>query len=81
MAIPLLLILGFVGYLYSLFAGIDRIDLTGTLTPQAGQGVNYLIAGSDKRADGSVSGERADTLIVMRVSDGVPKMMSIPQNL
>ena len=81
MAIPLLLIVGFVGYLYSLFAGIDRIDLTGTLTPQAGQGVNYLIAGSDKRADGSVSGERADTLIVMRVSDGVPKMMSVPRDL
>nr|WP_289011719.1 LCP family protein [uncultured Candidatus Microthrix sp.] len=80
-AIPLLLIVGFVGYLYSLFAGIDRIDLTGTLTPQAGQGVNYLIAGSDKRADGSVSGERADTLIVMRVSDGVPKMMSVPRDL
>ncbi len=80
-AIPLLLILGFVGYLYSLFAGIDRIDLTGTLTPQDGAGVNYLIAGSDKRADGSVSGERADTLIVMRVGDGVPKMVSIPRDL
>lgn len=79
--VPLLVVLGFSLYLYSLFNGIDRIDLTGVLTPENGVGVNYLIAGSDKRADGSVGGERADTLIVLRVSDGPPKMVSIPRDL
>ncbi|MEZ5371756.1 MAG: LCP family protein [Microthrixaceae bacterium] len=79
--VPLLIALGFGLYLYSLFAGINRVDLTGVLTPETGPGVNYLIAGSDKRADGSVSGERADTLIVLRVGDGPPKMTSIPRDL
>lgn len=79
--VPLLLVAGFGLYLYSLFAGVNRVDLSGVLTPQNGPGVNYLIAGSDQRADGSVAGERADTLIVMRVGDGTPKMMSIPRDL
>ena len=75
------------------FGQIQRVDVGGVLTP-ASAGTNYLIVGSDSRAlvdptgdDAGaflatpVAGERADTIIVLRVGDGPARMMSIPRDL
>lgn len=75
------------------FQRIDRVDMGDSLS-SGGSGTNYLIVGSDSRdnidpndptADAflgtEVSGNRADTLIVLRVGDGEPSMLSIPRDL
>ena len=80
-------------FAWSQFNQIQRIDL-GPVLASAANGTNYLIVGSDSRAlvdpnagDAGaflatpVAGERADTIIVLRVGDGPAKMMSIPRDL
>lgn len=94
--LPLLVVLALLGgglWAWRTFDTIDRVPLGDALTPPAGQGSNYLIVGSDSRANIDVSapdaaafgpdvaGERADTLIVLRVGDGAPVMMSVPRDL
>ncbi len=75
------------------FSRIERIDVGPVLQPAA-VGTNYLVVGSDSRAlvdpasadadaflAGPVAGERADTIIVLRVGDGPARMLSIPRDL
>lgn len=77
--VPLLIVLGLVGYAAHLFNGIERVPLKGQLDPVSGNSVNYLLVGSDAR-DG-VSGRRSDTIILMRVEPERTLMMSIPRDL
>lgn len=75
------------------FQRIDRVDVGDALSP-GGTGTNYLIVGSDSRESidpddpnagaflgEPVSGDRADTIIVLRVGAGEPRMLSIPRDL
>jgi len=75
------------------FNRMARIEVGPVLTP-AGAGTNYLVVGTDTRegidpgspdADaflaGPTAGERADTIIVLRVGDGPARMLSIPRDL
>lgn len=86
--LPLILLL--IGWLQ--FRSVERLDLAGSLSP-SGSRTNYLIVGSDSRegisADDanagaligqSVSGQRADTILVL--SDGPDgfEMLSLPRD-
>lgn len=75
------------------FSRIERVDVGEVLTP-ASAGTNYLVVGSDSRdaidpdapdagafLAGPAAGERADTIIVVRVGDGPARMLSIPRDL
>jgi LCP family protein required for cell wall assembly len=86
-----------VGYSYYRFGNIPRVALGQFLTEDApGRPQNYLLVGSDSRAfveDGSddgafgdtsdVSGERADTIILVRIdpADRTVAMVSFPRDL
>jgi LCP family protein required for cell wall assembly len=88
-----LLILGGALYVWSNWNDVGRVDLGNALTPASGDTVNYLLVGSDSRAGISAStpnagaigpgvqGQRADTIIVLRVSPDKAEMMSIPRDL
>ncbi|HSL60097.1 MAG TPA: LCP family protein [Acidimicrobiales bacterium] len=88
-------LVGFLVYGLVQFQRIDRVDLDGALSGGGG-GTNYLIVGSDSRegvdpndpnagallGDDSVgSGQRSDTLLVLRIADDGARMMSIPRDL
>src|SRR5690606_29171843 len=75
------------------FSRLERVEVGDALS-SGGGGTNYLIVGSDSRegiesgdanADAflgtTVTGQRADTLIVLRVGDGGARMLSIPRDL
>jgi LCP family protein required for cell wall assembly len=75
------------------FSRIERLDV-GPVLSSANKGTNYLVVGSDSRAAidpdapdagaflaGPAAGERADTIIVLRVGDGPARMLSIPRDL
>lgn len=95
--LPLLVVAALIGgvlYGWSLFAGIERVDLDGALQPVVGDAQNILIVGSDSRdvvtadtpnvaamGDEGVSGERSDTVIVLRLDGAKASMMSIPRDL
>jgi LCP family protein required for cell wall assembly len=60
----------------------------GSLLDSGGSGTNVLIVGSDSRATeanpaatGDVAGQRSDTIMVMHMGSGGPKMLSIPRDL
>jgi len=82
------------GFAWVQFQKIERVEVATVLSPGGGSGTNYLIVGSDSRdnidADAPnsdaflgtpVAGERADTIIVLRVGDGDASMLSIPRDL
>ncbi|MCP4436156.1 MAG: LCP family protein [Actinomycetia bacterium] len=79
------------GWLWKSYSGIDRVDLDGVLDPPAGDTVNYLLVGSDSRenldpeapdaAEPTVTGRRADTIILLQVGPAGTLMMSIPRDL
>jgi len=91
----LLLFVGLpLGFAYVQFQKIERVEVGSVLSPGGGSGTNYLIVGSDSRQDidasdpnsgaflgTPVDGERADTIIVLRVGDGGASMLSIPRDL
>jgi len=88
----LVLVMGFGGFMLWKFFSIERLDLSDALSASANGGTNYLIVGSDSRegveaddpnagAFGDVSGQRADTMIVLRVEPDRSLMMSIPRDL
>lgn len=94
--LPLLVLLVVAGvgfWAWRTFDTIERVPLGDALTPATGRSSNYLIVGSDSRANidpnapdagafgPDVQGERADTLILMRVGEGTPTMMSVPRDL
>jgi LCP family protein required for cell wall assembly len=76
------------------FGRIDRVDVGNVLSPGGGKGTNYLIVGSDSRQGidqdspnsgaflgETVSGERTDTIMVLRVEDSKSYLLSIPRDL
>lgn len=75
------------------FSRLERVEVGDALS-SGGSGTNYLIVGSDSREGiaeddpnagafigTTVTGQRADTIIVLRVGDGPSRMMSIPRDL
>nr|MBO2502365.1 LytR family transcriptional regulator [Thermoanaerobacterales bacterium] len=82
------------GYLYarSIFNRIERVDVGDSLT-SASHGTNYLIVGSDSRANvtgegdagfngaDAPGGQRADTIMVLHLEGGRAQMLSIPRDL
>jgi len=93
--VMLLVLVGLpLGFAWVQFQKIERVEVATVLSPGGGSGTNYLIVGSDSRdnidADAPnsdaflgtpVAGERADTIIVLRVGDGDASMLSIPRDL
>ncbi|RIK07305.1 MAG: hypothetical protein DCC48_04290 [Acidobacteria bacterium] len=86
------LVMVFAGFMLWKFFSIERLDLSDALSTSGNGGTNYLIVGSDSRegvaaddpnagAFGEVSGQRADTMIVLRVEPDRSLMMSIPRDL
>lgn len=91
MGCVLLLLVAYLGWLWSSYSKIQRVDLEGVLDEPTGDSLNYLLVGSDSRenldpeapdaAEPTVSGRRADTIILLRVGPGGSLMMSIPRDL
>mgnify|MGYP001824128429 FL=1 len=91
LVLVLVLLAAAVGLAWYRFASIERVDTQGTLA-HGGAGTNYLIVGSDSRegldsddlamggAEG-VGGQRADTMLILRVDDTGTSMLSIPRDL
>ena len=61
------------------FDDIERVEAGPALRHGGGTGTNYLMVGTDARAE--VSGNRSDSMIVLRLADGKATMMSIPRDL
>jgi LCP family protein required for cell wall assembly len=94
LVVAILLVVGILGsflYARSIFNKIDRVDVSSSLT-SAKHGTNYLIVGSDSRANvtkegdagfngSKVDGQRSDTLMVLHLEGGKVKMLSIPRDL
>jgi len=85
--LPILLIAAGLIYADIKFRQIQRVPV-GALLDSGGSGTNILVVGSDTRADaagnttvGEPPGERADTIMVLRLDGGGAKMLSIPRDL
>lgn len=71
----------------AIYKRIQRVDLQGALAPAGADATNYLLVGSDSRAEldpegaSGVTGSRADTIIVLRLTPEGARMMSIPRDL
>lgn len=91
-----ILLLATGGFLYARwqYGRIDRVDLSGVLSTDTSGGVNWLIVGSDSRADidpdrpdagwflgEPVDGERSDAMVVLHLEDGEASMLSLPRDL
>jgi LCP family protein required for cell wall assembly len=94
--LPLLLLAFGWWYANDKFGQIDRVPVSSVLTPTTGGGTNYLILGSDSREavtaagdddpnvqpnDESPTGQRSDTMLILRVTKGGAKVMSVPRDL
>jgi LCP family protein required for cell wall assembly len=70
------------GYVWWALGNFDRTDVN---VDQAGAGEprNYLVVGSDFRADGSVEGRRSDTIMVVRLdpAETQASVLSFPRDL
>ena len=88
--VVVLALLGSFLYARSIFNKIDRVDVSSSLT-SASHGTNYLVVGSDSRANvkkgdagfngSEVSGQRSDTLMILHLEGGKVTMLSIPRDL
>ena len=73
---------------WSAWRGVERVELAGVLQGSP-TGTNYLIVGTDSREGvdpnlpnlGSFSGERTDTIAVMRVEGDTVSLLAIPRDL
>jgi len=89
------LLVAFLLFMLWQFSRIERVEVGDVLSPE-GSGTNYLIVGSDSRegfdpnapnagavmgdgADGS--GQRSDTMLILRTSDDGNLMTSVPRDL
>ncbi len=94
--VPLLLVLAGWWYANQQFSKIERVPVASVLDPIGGGGTNFLIVGSDSRdvvaeagstdphvqpAGDETSGERSDTMLVLRIQRDGAKIMSIPRDL
>lgn len=87
----LVVLVGFGAWMFMAFRRVERIDLSEVLDPVSGDSVNYLLVGSDSRENldpeapeaeqPTVTGQRADTIILLRVGPEGSLMMSIPRDL
>jgi LCP family protein required for cell wall assembly len=89
-----LVVLGLIGgYLWarSVWNRIDRVEVSEVLSDD-GTGTNYLIVGSDSRANlgegdagfdpnATAGGERSDTMMILHLEGGKAKMLSLPRDL
>lgn len=82
------------GYLYSVWRRVERVDLENSLAVGENGGVNYLIVGSDSREGvdpddpnagfilgGGLGSERTDTMMVLRAHPGGASLTAIPRDL
>lgn len=83
------------GVAWSRFRSIERITLGGVLAASNGPVANYLVVGTDSRGgigadnalagailgDGTVAGERTDTILVLQVGGASPQLLSLPRDL
>jgi LCP family protein required for cell wall assembly len=83
-----LLGLGGVAYVMKSIGDIERYDDLGVDAVAAGEPSNYLVVGSDSRADtgdefGDVGGQRSDTIMVLRLDPQTQaaSVLSIPRDL
>ena len=91
LAVVVALLLGYVIWLWSSYSAIERVDLDDVLDPVSGDTTNYLLVGSDSREnldpeapsgeESTVTGRRADTIILLQVGPDGTLMMSIPRDL
>lgn len=70
----------------SVFDKIEKVDVTAQLSTTTNGGTNYLLVGSDNGQAGGpqrqgVLGSRSDTIMVLRVSHGKAKMLSLNRDL
>jgi LCP family protein required for cell wall assembly len=90
-ALVLIVLLGIGAWMFMSFRRVERIDLSDVLDPVSGDSVSYLLVGSDSRENldpeapdaqqPTVTGQRADTIILLRVGPEGSLMMSIPRDL
>ncbi|MEU3888167.1 LCP family protein [Streptomyces sp. NPDC029041] len=69
-----------------------EVDLSQVIDrPEAGEGTNYLIVGSDSRKGmsaeekkklhtGSAEGKRTDSMMILHTGDGAPTLVSLPRD-
>lgn len=84
----IVLLSGALWYLqHRLVSQVDQIPdalptAEGRPDPSAGKALNVLLLGSDKRADGSVAGERSDTMMLVNIASDRSSMsvISIPRD-
>jgi LCP family protein required for cell wall assembly len=69
-------------YLLRAIGNIDRTDVDVDAVAE-GEPRNYLVVGSDVRTDGSVSGRRSDTIMVVRLDPAseAASVLSFPRDL
>jgi LCP family protein required for cell wall assembly len=95
LVLAILLVVALVGsflYARSIFNRIERVDVSQSLTSST-TGTNYLIVGSDSRANvteegdpgfteaEAPGGQRSDTIMVLHLEGGKAQMLSIPRDL
>lgn len=70
-------------YLTDIAKGLGGLEVNGLTAVEAGKPQNFLILGSDKRADTPGDPGRSDTTILLRINPdlNVISMMSIPRDL
>jgi LCP family protein required for cell wall assembly len=78
-ALPLILLGAALIYAQSKFNEIERVEVSQVLDGGGGNGQNILLVGSDAGADRS--GQRSDTIMLLRLEPDGAKVMSIPRDL
>jgi polyisoprenyl-teichoic acid--peptidoglycan teichoic acid transferase len=82
-------------WLHGRLGELRRPTLDGALTPAGSGPWNILVVGSDSRLgvdrserdvaamgnEGDVTGQRSDTILILRVGDGRPALLSLPRDL
>jgi LCP family protein required for cell wall assembly len=77
--VPLVLIGAGLVWAQHKFSQIERVQVSEVLDPQVGDGLNILMVGSDEGADRT--GQRSDTIMLMRLEPDRSLVMSIPRDL
>jgi LCP family protein required for cell wall assembly len=91
--VPLLIIALIVGLAFAAYSKIDKVDALADYPgrPAATPGRDYLIVGSDSRADltaeqrkklatGKAAGQRTDTIMLLHVGSDGPVLVSLPRD-
>jgi LCP family protein required for cell wall assembly len=95
LSVPVVLGLLLFAFAYYKFEQIPRVPVSSVLSPATGEGTNWLIVGTDSRegitaddpnagvfiAGGEPTGNRTDSIMVLRVANGTQSLLSIPRDL